>query len=78
MNCPKCDGPLIQKNRNVLLLVGGILIAAALAMDFLSLAFLAFAFASLAAGAYLVVWATYGKALWCRACKTFPMGGINS
>jgi len=23
------------------------------------------------AGAYLVAWATLGKAMWCRQCKTF-------
>ena len=26
---------------------------------------------ALLAGAYLILWATHGKGLWCRQCKTF-------
>jgi hypothetical protein len=26
---------------------------------------------ALLAGAYLLIWATWGKGLWCRQCKSF-------
>ncbi len=72
MNCPTCDGPLVQKNCTLLLAVGVAMAVAALVVDFVSFAFLVPALLLLAAGVFLIVWATYGRCLWCRTCKRFP------
>lgn len=72
MNCPTCDGPLVQKNRTLLLAVGVAMAVAALVVDLVSFAFLVPALLLLAAGVFLLVWAIYGRGLWCRTCKRFP------
>jgi uncharacterized protein YbaR (Trm112 family) len=68
--CPQCGGPLIQRNRALLFLVGMAMIATPLLAWFIPLLW-APAIIAFLAGAYLVVWATLGQGQWCRQCKTF-------
>jgi hypothetical protein len=69
--CPHCGSALIRRSRARLLLVGLLLAAAPVAAAFLAPLWLP-AIVALLAGAYLVVWATLGKGMWCRQCKSFP------
>ena len=73
LRCPACGGELIQKSRPRLLLVGLTMLAApALARVWTVLWVPAIVLAL--TGIYLVVWATLGRARWCRNCKKFPLG----
>jgi hypothetical protein len=68
VECPRCHGPLILKNRTRLVSVG-ILLIATLALG--PLAGWIWVPAGLAAvtGVYLVAWGAAGRGRWCRACK---------
>lgn len=63
--CPTCGMELVRKNRLLLLAVGGAMITAA-AFALLVPALLVPAILLVIVGAYLIVWATLGKAMWCR------------
>lgn len=70
VQCKTCHGPLVQKNRIILFLVGAIMLAVALAslsIDWLWI----LSIPLFLVGAYLVIWSTIGKGLWCRQCKKF-------
>lgn len=70
--CAMCGTEMIQKSRTRLLFVGMGMIASlglAIAMPFLWTPCIVLALT----GTYLVVWATVGKARWCRQCKTFSL-----
>ncbi len=54
--CNTCRGETVQKSRWRLLLVGSALSASVVLA---------------VVGVYLILWATLGKGLWCRQCKTF-------
>ena len=74
MNCPSCGGELNQRNRPALFFVGLLFLACAIGAAVTVNIFLLIAALLLApTGCYLVVWATYAKGLWCRACKRFPI-----
>lgn len=68
--CPQCGGPLIQRNRALLLVVGVAMAVTPLLAWFIPLLWVPALIAFLA-GAYLVAWATVGRGQWCRQCKTF-------
>jgi uncharacterized paraquat-inducible protein A len=71
--CPRCQGPLISRNRAQLSGVG-ILLCATPALALLVPLLWFPAIILFLAGAYLVVWATLGRGRWCRQCKSFPTG----
>jgi hypothetical protein len=63
---------MIQKSRTRLFVVG-IAMIASLTIAFFYKPFWAPGIILVITGAYLVVWATLGKACWCRNCKTFNL-----
>ncbi len=71
--CPSCGGAMIQKSKSRLIIAGFIMIAAA-ASAFAIRWFLLPGIILALTGIYLLVWATLGKARWCRNCKTFSTG----
>jgi hypothetical protein len=72
IKCPTCHGELVQKNRTLLLGVGGAMIAS-ISLVVLSKYFLILALILVPIGGYLLIWATRGKSLWCRNCKKFSL-----
>ena len=72
MNCKTCGGAMIQKSRNRLLTVGALMIAS-IAIAFYLPWFWAPGIILLLTGAYLILWATLGRACWCRNCKKFGL-----
>ncbi len=72
MKCKKCSGEMIQKSRARLLIVGVAMIAS-IAIAFFCKWFWAPGIILAMTGAYLIVWATLGKACWCRNCKSFSL-----
>jgi Flp pilus assembly protein TadB len=70
MKCPKCGTEMIQKSRVRLLLVGSGMIAS-VGIALIAPVLWGPCIVAALAGLYLVVWATAGKARWCRQCKTF-------
>lgn len=69
--CPRCQGELTSRSRPQLLLVGlGSCTLPLLAIR-IPLLWLP-ALIMILAGLYLVYWASLGKGLWCRQCKTIP------
>ena len=72
MKCPACGGEMIGRNRIRLFLVG-LGMAASLALVLVIPRFLIPGVILAAAGAYLMVWATLGRGLWCRNCKKFSI-----
>jgi hypothetical protein len=74
--CSRCQGPLISRHRAQLLGVG-ILLSATPALAFVVPLLWFPAIILFLAGAYLVVWATVGRGLWCRHCKSFPIGALS-
>lgn len=71
--CPACGGELIQKSR-VRLLLTGLAMLAAVGLAHVWPALRAPAIVLALTGIYLVIWATLGRARWCRSCKKFPLG----
>lgn len=69
--CPSCGGPLIQKNRGVLLGVGTALVLFAM-LPMVSPWLWFPAIVGGLTGAYLVVWAARADGRWCRQCKSPP------
>jgi hypothetical protein len=72
MKCPTCHGEMLQKNRGVLFGVGLAMLATP-ALTLISPYFWPPAIVFVLIGAYLLIWATRGKGLWCRACKKFNL-----
>jgi hypothetical protein len=68
--CDRCGGEVVQKSRWRLFAVGAILCAAPVLALFFSYFWLPGIVCALI-GLYLIVWATLGRGLWCRQCKTF-------
>lgn len=69
--CPTCGTELTPKNKPLLLAVGLAMlgsVAAILISFWLALPSVVAA----VVGIYLILWATRGKALWCRNCKKAP------
>ena len=69
--CPACQGEITRRSRPLLLFVGLAFCLSPLAAVRISLLWLP-AIISFLAGGYLVYWATGGRGLWCRQCKTIP------
>ncbi len=72
--CPTCSREMIQKSKARLLSVGLGMIASIIIAFFMPL-FWAPGIILALTGIYLVVWATLGKARWCRNCKKFSISG---
>lgn len=68
--CRRCGGDMIRRNATQLFGVG-FLMCATLAIAFFVSWFWIPAIILFLAGAYLIAWATLGKAMWCRQCKSF-------
>jgi hypothetical protein len=74
--CPKCGGPLIQKNKTKLFLAGiGFFIVGA-GLLWLSYKCWPLAFFLFLISVYMIVWSLFGKGLWCRQCKFTPLKGL--
>ena len=69
-SCPACGGEMIQKSKTRLIVVGLCMIASVAIAFFVPL-FWAPGVILVLTGVYLLVWATIGKARWCRVCKKF-------
>ncbi|HKS65730.1 MAG TPA: hypothetical protein VJR26_00705 [Candidatus Acidoferrales bacterium] len=72
MNCQHCGGELTQKSTASLFVASVIMFGCAVASFFIWPIFWIVGMLFLATAAYLWVWATRGKGLWCRSCKKFP------
>ena len=73
-SCPACGGEMIEKNKARLVIAGlGMIASVALALVF-PLFWLPGIILGLT-GIYLLVWATVGRARWCRNCKKFSLFG---
>ena len=73
MNCPTCNGELVQRSRVVLFLVGVAFAGVAIFFVWLSpWLWLPAALLTLIA-AYLMIWSGWARGKWCRSCKRFPM-----
>jgi ABC-type Mn2+/Zn2+ transport system permease subunit len=70
-SCPTCGTELTLKSKSLLIAVG-LAMLASIAGIFLSLWLVLPAGLTAIVGAYLILWATRGKALWCRTCKKAP------
>jgi hypothetical protein len=77
MKCTTCDGELIQKNR-VRLFAVGILMVCATGLAAVVPYFWAPGVILGLTGIYLILWATLGQGLWCRACKKFGVSAFRS
>jgi hypothetical protein len=73
-SCPTCRGELIQKSKVRLVIVGGCMVAS-IAIAFFVPWFWVPGIVLGLIGIYLLVWATFGKARWCRNCKKFSISG---
>jgi hypothetical protein len=72
-SCPSCGNELRQKSRAMLFVAGLIALAATVGCFFLSpIYWIATSFLVLIGG-FLIAWSTFGKGLWCRQCKKFPV-----
>lgn len=71
-SCAACGGEMIQKSKARLIIVGFCLLAS-LAIAFVFPWFWAPGIIAALTGIYLLVWATLGKARWCRNCKKFAV-----
>ena len=74
--CPACGEEMIQKSKARLILVGLGMIAS-VSIAFVFPLFSAPGMVLLLTGVYLLVWATVGKARWCRSCKKFSLQPRN-
>lgn len=69
--CPTCGGPLIQKSRARLAIVGVPLLAGPGLTYVAAWLWIPGIVVGLT-GAYLLYWATAGRGRWCRQCKAVP------
>jgi len=72
MKCKSCNGEMIQKSRWRLFVVGALMSVSVLTALFFP-CFWAPGVILVLTGAYLMVWATFGKGYWCRNCKKFGL-----
>jgi hypothetical protein len=70
--CKACGGDMVQKSRLRLIVVGVLMIAALAVAPYIPFLW-APGIILFLAGAYLILWATIGKGLWCRTCKRFSI-----
>jgi hypothetical protein len=70
--CPACGGEMTQKIKPRLIVVG-LCMVASVAIAFVFPLFWAPGIVLVLTGVYLLVWATLGKARWCRNCKKFSV-----
>ena len=75
-SCPTCGGEMIQKSKTRLIVVG-LCMVASVAIAFFFPLFWASGIILVLTGVYLLVWATLGKARWCRNCKKFSLQPRN-
>jgi hypothetical protein len=68
--CRRCGGEVVQKSRTRLVVVGGVLIVAALLSAVWPILWAAALLTGLT-GAYLLMWVAIGRGRWCRGCKRF-------
>jgi len=68
--CPTCGSEMIQKSEARLILAGMVMMAS-VGICFFVRRFFAPGILLGLTGFYLLVWATLGKARWCRSCKKF-------
>jgi hypothetical protein len=68
--CRQCGAQLIQRNR-VLLFVSGLLMCLTPLIAIRIPLLWAPAVILFLAGAYLILWSTIARGLWCRQCKSF-------
>lgn len=71
MTCPTCGTELTQKRKSLLLVVGFAMLGSIAAIS-ISLWLALPTIIAAIVGIYLILWATRGKALWCRTCKRAP------
>jgi len=71
--CPSCGGEMIQKSKVNLISIGILFVASFLALVFFIRVLFAPGLILGTTGIYLLVWATFGKASWCRNCKKFSV-----
>jgi hypothetical protein len=74
--CSTCGGEMIQKSKGRLILVG-MVVMASLGICFFIRLFWAPGILLGLTGFYLLIWATLGKARWCRNCKKFSVQNRN-
>lgn len=75
--CSRCGAELIRKSSTRLFVTGfAYLVLAVVLVFWMPGARVAMAIATIAGltAAFLFVWALFGKARWCRYCKSFPFG----
>ena len=72
MVCGFCGGPLTQKNRSLLFLTGAAMLATYFLTRFTATLWPVVTVAMLA-GAYMLVWGTFGHSQWCRHCKVMAV-----
>lgn len=73
MRCPTCGTEWTQKSQTALFLAGLVMIAGAVIFLFYFMILWIVSLMLLAVAAYLLVWSTRGKGLWCPQCKNFPV-----
>lgn len=70
VNCKRCGGEVVQKNRTRLILVGIVMILS-LGAGWLFWQLWIPGILLAIIGLYLLTWATLGQGRWCRGCKRF-------
>ena len=73
MNCRTCGGPLVQKNRLLLLVIGVALLVPIIVLPRSSWIAPATFFLALV-GCYFLVWSIVAGGRWCRNCKRLMSG----
>jgi hypothetical protein len=68
--CKICGNEMVVKSKSRLLLVG-LLMIASVALTRVIPYLWPFAIILFLTGLYLIIWATLGRARWCRSCKQF-------
>jgi len=72
VNCPACGQPMREFNRIYVFVCG--IVWFAVAVGFTRMGPLMYLSPLLGLmGIFFLIWATFGRGLWCRTCKTFPM-----
>jgi len=68
--CARCGGEVVQKSRARLAVVGGLMLASS-GVGWLWAPLWCLALILVPTGAYLLVWASVGRGVWCRGHKGF-------
>jgi hypothetical protein len=72
LTCPTCGGVLIQKSK-ARLVIAGLAMIASVAIAWVFPWFWLPGTILALSGIYLLIWATLGRARWCRNCKKFSV-----